>query len=62
MRTSIQKLKIKRISTCVSIGTITASFGITHYCPDESPEHIIERSIKALKQAKQQGRNNIVTL
>ncbi|WP_197526107.1 diguanylate cyclase domain-containing protein [Botrimarina colliarenosi] len=42
--------------------TITASFGVTELQPGDTPETLLRRSDRALLQAKDQGRNQVVQL
>lgn len=42
-------------------GTVTASFGVTQYRPVESSTHLIKRVDDALYEAKEGGRNRVVT-
>ncbi len=41
------------------VGTVTASFGVARYRPDESLEECLRRADDALYQAKHQGRNRV---
>ncbi len=43
------------------VGSITASFGVAEYCPQESPEDWLKRADEALYTAKQGGRNQVAT-
>ncbi|MGB1026667.1 MAG: diguanylate cyclase, partial [Rhodospirillaceae bacterium] len=45
---------------CPIAGPRTASFGVTDYQEDAKLESIVERADKALYQAKEQGRNQVV--
>ncbi|WP_197528925.1 diguanylate cyclase [Aeoliella mucimassa] len=42
--------------------TVTASFGVTELQPGDTPESMLRRSDRALLQAKDQGRNQVVQL
>ncbi|MGE4519128.1 MAG: GGDEF domain-containing protein [Desulfobacteraceae bacterium] len=42
--------------------TVTASLGITEYCPPESPHSFVSRSDKALYSSKENGRNRITVI
>ncbi len=43
------------------VGSITASFGVAEYRPQESPEDWLKRADEALYTAKQGGRNRVAT-
>lgn len=45
-----------------TVGTVTASFGVTLYQDAETKEEMLKRVDKAMYQAKQDGRNRVVTL
>lgn len=43
-----------------TVGDISASFGVSSFQDQDTPERIIERADKALYQAKRQGRNRVM--
>jgi len=49
-------------NTVTSGRTVTFSTGLTTNAPAESAENMIERALKALAQAKAEGRDRLVTL
>lgn len=59
LRSSVQKIYMRRTDTGKHIGRITASFGVAEYAPDETATDLIERADKALFKAKTGGRNRI---
>lgn len=44
------------------VGKVTCSIGVTEYKPDDTPESFVKRSDDALYQAKQSGRNKVVSI
>ncbi|MGX9366776.1 diguanylate cyclase [Desulfoplanes sp. PS50] len=44
------------------VGRVTASFGATELCPDDSADALLKRADQGLLQAKEQGRNRIVSI
>ncbi len=42
------------------VGTVTASLGVTQFCPTDSIESLLQRVDEAMYSAKQQGRNRVV--
>jgi len=47
---------------CLGNASFTASFGVTELQPGDTPETMLRRSDRALLQAKDQGRNQVVQL
>src|SRR5262249_55248825 len=47
---------------CLGQKSITASFGVTELQPGDTPETMLRRADRALLQAKDQGRNQVVQL
>ncbi|WP_027859161.1 GGDEF domain-containing protein [Marinobacterium jannaschii] len=60
LRQKIQAIRIKQKKSGDVISSITASFGIAEIKPQESRDQLIERADKALYQAKENGRNQVV--
>lgn len=60
IRTSIKKHKLVLRRSGVSLGAITASFGVAGHIKNESKEDFTERCDKALYRAKKLGRNRCV--
>ncbi len=58
MRKKISETPLEKISN----HTLTASFGVTELQTGDTPETMLRRSDRALLQAKDQGRNQIVQL
>lgn len=56
MRKSIEE------SSFLKIGTVTASFGVTHYIDYDTKKSIFKRADEALYKAKQNGRNCVKVL
>jgi diguanylate cyclase (GGDEF)-like protein len=48
--------------SCLGNDSITASFGVTELQPGDTPETMLRRADRALLQAKDQGRNQVVQL
>ena len=44
------------------VGTVTGSFGVTAFIPQDSPSSLLKRVDDALYQAKQRGRNRTEVL
>ncbi|WP_415887627.1 GGDEF domain-containing protein [Neptuniibacter sp. QD37_6] len=60
VRQKIQAIRIKQKKSGDIISSITASFGVSQFTIGESSEQLIERTDKALYQAKDGGRNQVV--
>lgn len=61
IRKAIESAQLKRKNETKSIGTITASFGVTCMQADDDAESFIARADEALYKAKQQGRNRVIS-
>jgi diguanylate cyclase (GGDEF)-like protein len=48
--------------SCLGNKSVTASFGVTELQPGDTPETMLRRADRALLQAKDQGRNQVVQL
>lgn len=60
IRAKIQAIRIKQKKSGEVISSITASFGVSQLIPGETPEKLIERTDKALYEAKESGRNRVI--
>ncbi|WP_415896491.1 GGDEF domain-containing protein [Neptuniibacter sp. QD72_48] len=60
VRQKIQAIRIKQKKSGEIISSITASFGVSQLTVGETSEQLIERTDKALYQAKDSGRNQVV--
>jgi len=60
VRQKIQAIRIKQKKSGEIISSITASFGVSQLTVGETSEQLIERTDKALYQAKDGGRNQVV--
>ncbi|WP_415901536.1 GGDEF domain-containing protein [Neptuniibacter sp. QD29_5] len=60
VRQKIQAIRIKQKKSGDIISSITASFGVSQFTIGETSEQLIERTDKALYQAKDGGRNQVV--
>jgi diguanylate cyclase (GGDEF)-like protein/PAS domain S-box-containing protein len=58
IRKSLSEMK----HSCLGNKAITASFGVTELQPGDTPETMLRRADRALLQAKDQGRNQVVQL
>ncbi len=54
IRHNIEKATFKKV------GTVTASFGVTHYVLSDNEETFSKRVDRALYKAKQSGRNRVI--
>jgi diguanylate cyclase len=61
IRQAMEKAHLKRKDTDEALPSITASFGIAQYRTDETVEDFVKRADDMLYQAKQNGRNCVVT-
>lgn len=55
LRSAIESTKIEKV------GTITASFGVAEFMPNDDVDNLLGRADDALYAAKAQGRNRVVT-
>ncbi len=62
IRTTLEKSRLKQKNSNQSIGRITVSIGATSVQPGDSVETMIARADKALYQAKEYGRNRVISL
>lgn len=62
IRTSLEKSRLKQKNSNQNIGQITVSIGATGVQPGDSAETVIARADKALYQAKECGRNRVISL
>ncbi|WP_286237687.1 GGDEF domain-containing protein [Neptuniibacter halophilus] len=60
VRLKIQAIRIKQKKSGEIISSITASFGVSQLITGETSEQLVERTDKALYQAKNNGRNQVV--
>lgn len=60
IRAKIQAIRIKQKKSGEVISSITASFGVSQLQSGETSEQLVERTDKALYEAKQSGRNRVV--
>jgi diguanylate cyclase len=60
IRKTLESSQLKQKNSNLSIGTITASIGVTVLKQEDSAETAINRADKALYQAKQSGRNRVI--
>jgi len=61
-RKKISSLVLKDKKSGKSISNVTASFGLSFASPEDTNATLIERADKALYKAKQDGRNQVVSL
>lgn len=61
LRTSLGTKNIRRKNTNETLGTVTISLGATEYCPYEELDGFIARADAALYDAKQSGRNKVMS-
>jgi diguanylate cyclase (GGDEF)-like protein len=59
---SIRKALSEVKHSCIGNRSITASFGVTELQPGDTPETMLRRADRALLQAKDQGRNQVIQL
>ena len=59
VREKIQAIRIKQKKSGEIISSITASFGVSQLKPGETAEQLIDRTDKALYEAKDSGRNQV---
>lgn len=57
LRDHIQRLRIKIRNSDTVLDSITASFGVAMYRPNDSVDSLLERADRAMYQAKHNGRN-----
>jgi diguanylate cyclase len=61
VRSAIEKTRFVLKKENQNLGTISVSIGLSEYRADEELETCLERADKALYQAKQTGRNRVIT-
>lgn len=61
LRESLGTKQVKRKNTNETLGVVTISLGATEYCPHEDLEAFIARADAALYEAKQAGRNRVMS-
>ena len=61
IRKTLESSQLKQKNSDLSIGVITASFGVTALQPEDSAETVINRADNALYSAKKSGRNRVVS-
>jgi diguanylate cyclase len=61
IRRAVQAKELLKRSTNEKLGRITASFGVAHFRPDDTPASLIERADRCLYAAKHAGRNKVVS-
>ncbi len=61
IRKTLESSQLKQKNSNLSIGTITASIGVTRLQQEDSPETAISRADNALYSAKKSGRNRVVS-
>jgi diguanylate cyclase (GGDEF)-like protein/PAS domain S-box-containing protein/putative nucleotidyltransferase with HDIG domain len=59
---AIRKAMSEVKHSCLNNRSITASFGVTELQPGDTPETMLRRADRALLQAKDQGRNQVIQL
>lgn len=59
IRCQLEASKLVLTGSNRSLGTITASFGISQYCHGEDPQELVQRADAKLYEAKNAGRNRI---
>lgn len=60
IRRTIDRLRLKHITTGKKIGKVTVSIGLARYVPSESVEELLGRCDSALYKAKSLGRNRTI--
>jgi diguanylate cyclase len=61
LRTALGTKQVRRKNTNETLGTVTISIGATEYCPYEDPEAFVARADAAMYDAKQAGRNRVMS-
>lgn len=61
IRETVQSKKVMKRSTNQDLGTITISLGVSQYRPGEDLSSLIERADACLYEAKEAGRNCVIT-
>jgi diguanylate cyclase len=61
IRSNVECKKLVKRSTGDILGTITISMGVAQLSPNDSPESLVQRADRCLYQAKNTGRNRVVS-
>ena len=61
IRTAVEARRLKKRRTNEDLGVITMSMGVAEFRPGDTVESLIERADTCLYDAKDKGRNCVVT-